>query len=154
VKKKLWGIVAVLGFTAFFMSASASDRGAGLPFTVPPAVIGCLMVYAGIMKVCGIEKWERRKRSAQVRLHSLVAQRIPDDLDPAEYSRAVRYTIHKYHLAGHDGRLDMHGLDPGYMADLVAEAVGQDRIARGTMAIAEADRDLAQSEKPERDETA
>jgi hypothetical protein len=41
--------------------------------------------------------------------------------------------------------------DQGYLTELVAEAVGQERLSRGTMEIAVADQKL---EKSERDETA
>jgi hypothetical protein len=59
MKKKFCRIVAVLGFLSVFFSAAASDGGASLKDTVPPAVIGCLMLWAGIVQSRKIEQRER-----------------------------------------------------------------------------------------------
>jgi hypothetical protein len=48
-----------------------------------------------------------------------------------------------------DGSIDLNGQDIGYIAELVAEAVGQARLAEGTFEIARNDRELN-----ERNETA
>ncbi len=122
-------------------------------------VLVCGALLGGIFRLIGkIRALDavRRRREAigAVRLYRRVARRVPGDLTAAEYTRAVRYAARKYHLAGCGGELDLQGHDLEYISVLVAEAVGQDRLSRGTLAIAAADRDLAQSEKSERDETA
>ena len=93
----------------------------------------------------------RREALAAVKLYRMVAQRVPGDLLPTEYIRAVRYAIRKHRLTEHSGIPDMLWTDQGYLTELVAEAVGQEMLSRGTMEIAVADQKL---EKSERDETA
>ncbi len=55
-KKKLWYILAALGFLTVFFSATASDSGADLLYTTPAAVTGCVMLWAGIMESRKIEQ--------------------------------------------------------------------------------------------------
>ena len=96
----------------------------------------------------------RREALAAVKLYRMVAQRVPGDLLPTEYIRAVRYAIRKHRLTEHSGIPDMLWTDQGYLTELVAEAVGQERLSRGTMEIAQNELELDQSEQSERDETA
>ena len=93
----------------------------------------------------------RREALAAVKLYRMAAQRVPGGLLPTEHVRAVRYAIRKHRLTEHSGIPDMLWTDQGYLTELVAEAVGQERLSRGTMEIAVADQKL---EKSERDETA
>lgn len=70
-KKRLWYILAVLGLLTVFFSATASDGGAGLQYTIPPAIIGCVMLWAGIMESRKIEQQEHRERQVAARRKSL-----------------------------------------------------------------------------------
>lgn len=71
MKKKLCYILAALGFLIVFFSATSSDGGAGLQYTVPPAIIGCVMAWAGIMQGRKIEQRERHARCTAAHRHSL-----------------------------------------------------------------------------------
>lgn len=64
IKNNAWYILAGLGFIVLFLSASASDGGAGLQYTIPPAIIGCLMFCAGIAK--GNQAVARRHEAARI----------------------------------------------------------------------------------------
>ncbi len=86
----------------------------------------------------------------------MVGRRVKD-LTDSEYTVGLEYAIRKHHLPQHAGLLDLDHISIGrmdYIAELVAEAVGQDRLSRGTMEIARNERELEQSEKQERNETA
>ena len=74
-------------------------------------------------------------------LRAMVKRQVPRFTE-AEYNAAVEYTIRKYGMDTRDGALDLHGQSAEYIAELIAEAVGQDRLSSGTLAIAEADREL------------
>ena len=89
-----------------------------------------------------------RESFAAVLLRSMVRQKTVK-LTEEEYNAAVRYVIRKYHMEDRDGSIDLRGQDIGYIAELVAEAVGQARLAEGTFEIARNDRELN-----ERNETA
>ena len=88
--------------------------------------------------------------------HEMVRRRVKD-LTDSEYAAGLEYAIRKYHLPQHSGLPDLDHISIGrmdYIAELVAEAVGQDRLSRGTMEIAQNERELEQSENQERNETA
>lgn len=89
-----------------------------------------------------------RESFAAVLLRSMVRQKTVK-LTEEEYNAAVRYVIRKYRMEDRDGSIDLRGQDIGYIAELVAEAVGQARLAEGTFEIARNDRELN-----ERNETA
>ncbi len=130
----------------------------------------CLSIIGGTVLVCGallggifrlIGKIRaldavRRRREAigAVRLYRLVARRVPGDLTAAEYTRAVRYTIRKYRMADRKGCIDARRQNPECAAMLIAEAVGQDRLSRGTLAIAAADREIIRNQLKEGEKTA
>lgn len=89
-------------------------------------------------------------------LHAMVNRRVKN-LTDREYAAAMEYTARKHHLPQHAGLLNLEHISIGrmdYIAELVAEAVGQDRLSRGTMEIARNGRELGQTEKKERNETA
>ena len=73
-----------------------------------------------------------------------------------EYASGIAYAARKYKLPTDGGTLNISSMSAGhiaYIADLVAEAVGQDRLSRGTMEIAVNDAELnAPNER--KDETA
>ena len=74
-----------------------------------------------------------------------------------EYASGIAYAAHKYKLPMAGGTLNISGMSAGhlaYIADLIAETIGQRRIAEATMKIARDGRELEQSEKQERNETA
>lgn len=112
------------------------------------AVIVCSALVCGIYRLIGKiqdldTKRRRRKTISAIKLYHMVQLRIPGELTPAEYDRAVRYTVRKHpELADHSGGLDLHRESQEYIAELISEAVGQDRLSSGTLAIAEADRKL------------
>lgn len=123
------------------------------------ALAVCIALAAGICRLSDRLRQlqvlrRRRERADAVRLYRLVERQVPGKLTMGEYARAVRYAARKYHLAGRCGEMDLQGHDLEYISALVAEAVGQARLSRGTLAIAAADRGLEQSEKSERNETA
>ena len=89
-----------------------------------------------------------RESFAAVLLRSMVRQKTVK-LTEEEYNAAVRYVIRKYRMEDRDGSIDLRGQDIGYIAELVAEAVGQARLTEGTFEIARNDRELN-----ERNETA
>ena len=129
------------------------------------AIIGAAVVICGAL-MCGIyrlivkiqnlhEARRRRETVAAVRLYHLVQQRVPGgELTLTEFDRAVRYTLRKYRMDDRDGGIDTRRQDIGYIADLVAEAVGQDRLSRGTLAIAAADREIIRSHLKKGERTA
>lgn len=89
-------------------------------------------------------------------LHEMVRRRVKD-LNDSEFTAGLEYTIRKYHLPQRAGRLDLDRISLGrmdYIAELVAETVGQDRLSNGTMEIARNDLELEEFEKQERNETA
>ena len=115
------------------------------------AICALLWMGGGILQL--LEKIEdlracrrRRETIATIKLYRMVARRVPGELPPTEYDRAVRYVIQKYHMADRNGGIDMHQQDPEYISMLVAEAVGQDRLSRGTLAIAVADREAIRNQ--------
>jgi len=68
-----------------------------------------------------------------------------------------RITARKHHLPQRAGHLDLDHISIGrmdYIAEIVAEAVGQDRLSRSTLEIARNDREIETSGKQERNETA
>lgn len=71
MKKKLYYILAVVGIMAVVLSAMASDGGAGLQYTVAPAIIGCLMAYVGMAESRRIEEQEKRARRVAARRRSM-----------------------------------------------------------------------------------
>lgn len=115
-------------------------------------MVGIRKLAGKIQTVSDIRR--RRETIAAVKLYRETARRVPGELVPAEYTRAVRYTIRKYRLAARGGTPDLRRQDVGYIADLVVEAVGQGRLSRDTMEIARNARELEQSENQERNETA
>ncbi len=61
--------------------------------------------------------------------HEMVRQRVKG-LTDSEYTAGLEYAIRKYHLPQCSGLLDFDHISLGrmdYIAELVAEAVGQDR---------------------------
>lgn len=93
--------------------------------------------------------------AAAVKLYRLVTSRSGGNLTLAEYDKAVRYTIRKYHMASRDGTISLDGKDLDYIAELVSEAVGQARLTNETLEIARNDRELESDQyKNERNETA
>lgn len=59
--KKLYYIIAFLGFSAFFLSAAASDTGTDLVYTIPSALIAIGLMYFGIynaVKINQAEQWK------------------------------------------------------------------------------------------------
>lgn len=64
IKNNAWYILAGFGFVVIFLSASASDGSADLLHTVPFAIAGCLMLWAGIQK--GNQAAAHRKEAARV----------------------------------------------------------------------------------------
>ena len=71
MKKKLYYIIAVIGIMAVILSATASDSGAGLQYTVAPAIIGCLMAYIGFSESRYIEEQEKRAKRIAARRRSM-----------------------------------------------------------------------------------
>ena len=88
----------------------------------------------------------RRENFNAIRLYRMTAKQVPGELGMDEYGRALRYTMHKYPAACK--------YDPAYTALLITEAVGQDRLSRGTLEIAMNDRELEHPGKQEGNETA
>lgn len=85
--------------------------------------------------------------------HEMVRQRVKG-LTDSEYTAALEYTIRKYHLSQHAGLPDLDHISIGrmdYIAELVAETIGQDRLSHGTMEIAQNDMGV---DAPGRNETA
>ena len=73
-----------------------------------------------------------------------------------EYASGIADAAHKYKLPTDGGTLNISGMSAGhlaYIADLIAEMIGQRRIADATMEIARNDQELEQSEKQEGNET-
>lgn len=98
-------------------------------------------------KIRAINRLHRRRENVNaVRLYRMTAKQVPGELSTDEYGRALRYTMHKYPAA--------YKYDPAYTALLITEAIGQDRLSRGTLEIAMNDRELEKSEKQEGNETA
>ena len=86
----------------------------------------------------------------------MVSRRVKN-LTDSEYTAAIEYTARKYHLPQRAGHLDLDHISIGrmdYIAEIVAEAVGQDRLSRSTLEIARNDREIETSGKQERNETA
>lgn len=128
------------------------------------AIIGAAVVICGAL-MCGIyrlivkiqdlhEARRRRETIAAVKLYYAVKERVPGGLAPEEYDQAIRHVIRKYHMSDRHGGLDTRRQDIGYIADLVAEAVGQDRLSRETLAIAEADREAIRDRMKKGEKTA
>lgn len=112
-------------------------------------------IYRLIDKIQDLNEARRRRETiAAVKLYFAVKERVPGELTPAEYDQAIRHVIRKYHMADRHGGLDMRRQDSEYIAELIAEAVGQDRLSRGTLAIAEADRENIRSHLKEGEKTA
>ena len=89
-------------------------------------------------------------------LRQMVSRRMKN-LTDSEYTAAIEYTARKYHLPQRAGHLDLDHISIGrmdYIAEIVAEAVGQDRLSRSTLEIARNDREIETSGKQERNETA
>lgn len=90
-----------------------------------------------------------------VLLRCMVRQNVPD-LTDREYTAGLEYTARKYPLPQSGGRMKLEHQSIGglaYLAGLVAEAVNQNRIFHGTLAMAEADRETKNQSK-ERGKTA
>lgn len=110
-----------------------------------------IALIAGISKlICKIDDMRisrnRKEAIAAVKLYRMVNQRVGSDLTVTEYDDAVRYTIRKYHLEDRNGAMDFRGQDIEYISMLISEAVQQNRIFQSTLAIAQADEELATSE--------
>ena len=119
-------------------------------------VIGIALI-AGISRlICKIDdRHIARKRKATiaaVKLFRMVDQHVGSNLSEAEYDHAIRYTIHKYHLEDHNGAMDFSGQDIEYISVLITETVNQNRIFQGTLAIAQADAELAANNQIEQQE--
>jgi hypothetical protein len=89
---------------------------------------------------------KRRETLNAVRLYRMVERQVPGELTEKEFDRAIQYVIQKYGLDDRDG-LPMSHQNPEYISHLIAEAVGQDRLSRGTLAIAQAERELNQKDR-------
>lgn len=110
------------------------------------AIIGGAVAISGVLlygivrlsgKISALESIRRRREAfAAVRLYRMMERQVPGDLNREEYERAVRYVIQKYPISSHCTRMD-----PRYISVLITEAIGQDRLSRGTLAIAAADRE-------------
>ena len=62
---KKYGIISAVGFLLLFFSATASDAGTDLSYTVAPAIIGVFVLCYGLSNVCRIDK-ERKRRSERI----------------------------------------------------------------------------------------
>ncbi|XOQ44683.1 MAG: hypothetical protein ACFWTN_09610 [Clostridium sp.] len=89
---------------------------------------------------------KRRETLNAVRLYRKVERQVPGELTEKEFDRAIQYVIQKYGLDDRGG-LRMSRQNPEYISYLIAEAVGQDRLSRGTLAIAQAERELNQKDR-------
>jgi hypothetical protein len=89
---------------------------------------------------------KRRETLNAVRLYRMVERQVPGELTEKEFDRAIQYVIQKYGLDDRGG-LPMNRQNPEYISYLIAEAVGQDRLSRGTLAIAQAERELNQKDR-------
>lgn len=128
------------------------------------AVIGAAAVICGTLlwaiyrlidKIQNLHEARRcRETVAAVKLYYAVKDRVPGEMTPTEYDRAVQYTIRKYHMADRHGGLDMRRQDPEYIAKLIAAAVGQDRLSRWSLAVVKEDRGAAQDHLKEGGKTA
>lgn len=122
-------------------------------------ISGLICLLVGIFHL--IEKMDEhhisRKRKETVRAVKLfrkVNESVGCDLTVSEYDEAVRYVIRKYHLADKNGALDTRGQNLDYISMLISEAVGQTRLFKATLAIAQADMELEDSSEIELERTA
>lgn len=51
MKKILWKSASVIGIAVVLLAAEASHTGSDLVYTVPTAVVGCLVCFAGVIHV-------------------------------------------------------------------------------------------------------
>ena len=104
----------------------------------------CAGISSLICKIDDRHISRRRKEAiAAVKLYRMVDQRVGSNLTVKEYDEAVKYTMRKYHLQDRNGSLDFAGQDIEYIGMLISEAVEQTRIFQCTLAIAQADAELA-----------
>jgi hypothetical protein len=111
-----------------------------LAFRTTPEVISNHQVFAALMLRRMVEN------------HSHIGKTSDE-----EYASGIAYAAHKYKLPTDGGTLNITGMSAGhlaYIADLIAETIGQRRIADATMEVARNGQELEQSEKQERNETA
>lgn len=111
-----------------------------LAFRTTPEVISNHQAFAALMLRRMVEN------------HSHIGQTTDE-----EYASGIAYAAHKYKLPTDGGALNITGMSAGhlaYIADLIAETIGQRRIADATMEITQNGQELEQSEKQERNETA
>jgi hypothetical protein len=117
-----------------------------------------LVLVGGVMAIgiaimagayASIVRWDKHKyleikkeRVAALQVYNMVLKNVEGDLPLTAYSQALKYTIRKYHLGDH-GRIEFHGSEKWYLAELIIEAVNQNRISLGTLAIAQADMELS-----------
>lgn len=104
----------------------------------------CAGISSLICKIDDRHISRRRKEAiAAVKLYHMVDQRVGSNLTVAEFDDAVRYTMRKYHLEDRNGSLDFSGQDIEYISGWIAKAVEQTRLSEATLAIAQADAELA-----------
>lgn len=58
---KKYGFISAIGFLLLFFSATASDAGTDLSYTVAPAIIGAFALCYGLSNVCRAERAARIK---------------------------------------------------------------------------------------------
>jgi hypothetical protein len=51
MKKILWRVASVFGFVAVILAAMASNTGEDLIYTIPIAVVGCLVFLTGAVQM-------------------------------------------------------------------------------------------------------
>lgn len=84
---------------------------------------------------------KRKKVVDAVMLFKAVSRQVPE-LTDSEFNDAVQYVIRKYHMADKNGGLDTQSQSMEYISMLIAETVGQTRLFKETLAIAQADAEL------------
>lgn len=82
-------------------------------------------------------------------LKHIVKLQVLGIMTDTEYNAAILYTMRKYHLKPVGTSIDLHGQDVDYISELVAEAIVQDRLSRGTLEIMKNDRELRNFERNE-----
>lgn len=77
----------------------------------------------------------KRERDAYMQVFCMVSGEVGGELGKMEFDHAIEYVCQKHHL-GDKGKIEFYGSDLNYLAELITDAVTQQRIYDSTLIIA------------------
>lgn len=108
--------------------------------------LGCALVAGFVFCSNKLIAWQdkrkfqriKQERDAYMQVFCMVSGEVGGELSKLEFEHAIEYTASKHHL-GDNGKIEFYGSDQEYLAELITEAVTQQRAFDSTLIIAACD---------------